>query len=392
MFAVRRLSPRIAIAIPFLLRGILQGSWYPRIPGVVANTGVDPKNLGLIFFMLALGTILALNLAARITARIGTARTHAAFALPLPFIVMIVSQTSGLTSFALGMFLFGFSVGGYDLSTSVQGAIVERRTRTPYISALYGLFSVGALLGSLSSGLLANAHVPIMWQFGTIALFTIPLTWMTTVSMLPDDAKPVPAARRRRLPGLPPKILLPLGLTIVCIAIGEETVNNWVALYMKDQLHTSVAVAGFAYTAFSVTTATGRLLGDVVIRHIGVDRTLVSGAILAAIGMGGGMAINQPAAIIFGYGLVGLGLSVVVPVTYRRANDIPGMQPAAAVAAVASIGFVGFLIGPLIIGGLANLFSLRVAIATVAVILLGIVLLTLKNPSRQGGIADSIDV
>lgn len=382
MFPPRRFSPRLAIAIAFVLRGFVQGSWYPRIPGVVSNAGVDPAHLGFIFFLLALGNILAFTLAARVIGRIGTARTHMIFALPMPLVVMALGLAPSTSTLAIGMLVFGIVTGAYDLSTSVQSAVVERKTSTPLISAMYGLYSVGALLGAFSSGFVAQWGVPIPMHFGVIALVTIPLTIVATASMLPDDITPIPGARRRRLPTLPPKALLPLGLMIVCIAIGEETINNWVALYLREHLGAKAGLAGLAYTAFSVATAVGRLGGDHVIRIVGVDRTLMIGSVMASFGMGGGMLINQPLAIIIGYTLVGLGLSVVVPVTYRRANQVPGIAPANAVATVASIGFIGFLLGPLVIGAIANALSLRIAIGMVAGIVLGIFVITRLNPSR----------
>lgn len=383
MFAPRRMSPRLAIAIAFVLRGFVQGSWYPRIPGVVAQAEVDSAHLGVIFFLLALGNIIAFSLAARFISRIGTARTHLIFAVPLPLAIMALGVVPSTAWLAAGMLIFGLLVGAYDISTSVQSAVVERRTFTPLISAMYGLYSVGALLGAFSSGFVAQWGVPIPVHFGVIGLVTVPLTIVATFSMLPDDISPIPGARRRRLPTFPPRALVPLGLVIVCIAIGEETINNWVALYLREDLGAKPALAGFAYTAFSIATAIGRLLGDRVIAVVGVDRTLMAGSLLAALGMGGGMIINQPVSIIIGYTLVGLGLSVVVPVTYRRANQIPGISPANAVATVASIGFIGFLVGPLIIGAVANALSLRVAIGIVAGIVLGIFVITSLNPSPQ---------
>lgn len=378
----RPVPPSAAIAIAFLLRGFVQGSWYPRIPGVIQEADVDTALLGVVFFIYALGNILAFTVAARLIARFGSPRTHMLFALPFALIVVVLAHMPGTIAFAAGMFVFGLFTGGYDLSTSVQGAVVERRTARPLISALYGFFSVGALSGSVISGFLAQAGVLIGLQFGLIALVTIPLTTRITAAMMPDDLVPInDPPRRRRLPSLPPKVLLPLGLTIVCIALGEETINNWVALYLRETLETSPAVGGAAYTAFAVATAVGRLAGDKVIARLGVDRTLVSGSLLAAVGVGAGMAINQSWAIILGYTLMGLGLAVVVPVTYRRANHIPGIAPAQAVATVASIGFLGFLVGPLVIGAIADVTSLRTAIGAVAVVLLGISLLTRLNPA-----------
>lgn len=171
---------------------------------------------------------------------------------------------------------------------------------------------------------------------------------------------------------------------IICVALGEETINNWAAIYLRDSLGASPAIGSFAYTAFAIATAVGRLMGDTVIARVGVDRTLMTGSIIAAFGVGAGMIINQSWAVILGYTLMGLGLSVVVPVTYRRANDIPGVSRASAVATVASIGFIGFLVGPLVIGGIADIVSLRAAIGAASVVLLGVFVLTRLNPTRVG--------
>ncbi|MCA9833071.1 MAG: MFS transporter [Thermomicrobiales bacterium] len=381
---IPHISPRIAIATAFILRGFVQGSWYPRVPGVADRVEVNSATLGSIFFLFALGNIIAFMLAARLTLRIGSPRTHLLFSLPFPLIVVGLGQVATPLQFAIGMFAFGLCAGIYDISSSVQGAVVERQTHKPIISALYGFYSVGALTGSFSSGLLAQAGLPITAQFLGMAVVMIPLSWLLTQSMLPDDIVPAPAMRRmRRLPTLPPKAILLLGLTIVCIALGEETVNNWAALYMKDHLGTTAAVGSWAFTAFSISTATGRLFGDAVIARVGTDRTLTIGTIFAAAGVGFGMIVNQPWAIILGYTVMGFGLAVVVPVTYRRANAIPGVAPATAVATVASIGFCGFLIGPLLVGTIADLTSLRVAIFAVAMVLLGIVVLTKVNPSSS---------
>lgn len=376
------ISPRHAIAIAFLLRGFIQGSWYPRIPGAVAEVNVSSAQLGFIFFLYALGNMAAFALAARSILILGSPKTHMLFAVPFSLIVVALGLVPNSVLFATGMCVFGFLTGGFDISTSVQGAVVERQTHKPIMSALYGLFSVGALAGSFISGMLAQADVQIALQFGAIAIIAIPIILLTTRAMLPDDVVPAnPKARTRRLPNLPPKALIPLGLMIVCIALGEETVNNWAALYLRDDLHTSPVVASFAYTAFAIATAVGRLLGDGVLAKVGVDRTLMAGSIIASLGLGFGMLVNQPWSIILGYTCMGLGLSVVVPVAYRRANDIPGIPRASAVATVASIGYLGFLIGPLIVGAIADLASLRLAISAVAVVLLWVFVLTRLNPT-----------
>ena len=355
------ISPRLAIALIFFSRGFVQGSWYPRIPGVVDRLDISSSELGFIWFSLALFNMIAFSIAAKIIARFGTATTHLIFAAPYPLAFIAAGLAPNIPLFWLSMCVFGLLNGGYDISCSVQGGIVERATKRPLVSALYGYFSLGALSGSFLSGFIAQAGVPMQLQFTVIGVIAIPASFLLRTALLPDEnhpTRPTTTTAKRRRFSLPPKVLLPLGITIICVAFGEETINNWVALYMRSDLGSDPAIAGFAYTAFAIATFTGRILGDRIISRIGVDRVISAGATL-----------------------VGAGLSVIVPVTYRRAGEMPGMSPAQAVSQVASIGFVGFMLGPILIGLLSDLISLRFTLALVSFALLVIVAMVRLNPS-----------
>lgn len=377
------LPPRLAISLIFLTRGLLLGSWFPRIPGIVGELGISSSLLGLVWFSLAAANIGGFSIAARLIRARGTAGSYLLFALPYPLLFILGAAAPTIPLFWLTMLLFGALNGGIDVSTSVQGGIVERATRKPLVSALYGFFSLGALIGSFSSGLVAQAGISSPLQFAVLAVVAVPALGFFRAGLLPDEVRPSTAkasGRRGLRLSLPPKALLPLGITIIAIGLGEESINNWVALYMRQDLGSSAAIAGFAYTAFSIATFTGRILGDRIIARLGVDRVLSGGSVLAASGIGFGLLVNQPWAMVLGYAVVGAGLSLVVPVTYRRAGEIPGMSPADAVSRVASIGFIGFMSGPILIGFLSDLLSLRVALGVIAVSLLAIVLMVRVNP------------
>lgn len=380
------LPPRLAISLIFLTRGILLGSWFPRIPGIVGDLSISSSLLGLVWFSVAAANIAGFALAARSIRARGTAGTYLVFALSYPLLLVLAGAAPAIPLFWLVMITFGVLNGGVDVSTSVQGGIVERATRKPLVAALYGYFSLGALVGSFASGLIAQAGVPATLQFAILAAALVPLTVLFRTSLLPDEPRPetapAPARRGLRL-SLPPKALLPLGITIIAIGLGEESINNWVALYLRRDLGSSAAIAGFAYTAFSIATFTGRILGDHVIARFGVDRVLSGGSVLAAGGIGFGLLVNQPWAMVLGYAVVGAGLSLVVPVTYRRAGEIPGMSPADAVSRVASIGFIGFMSGPILIGFLSDLLSLRVALGVIAVSLLAVLAMVRINPHQS---------
>lgn len=367
-------SPRVALALVFLTRGFIVGNWFPRIPGIVERLDIPGSVLGIIWFMLAFGGIVAFSVAAALMKRTGSARSIRFFAVPYPIILTLVTLAPNTWSFALGAISYGFVAGGVDVSSSVQGGVIERAIKRPIISGLYGFFSLGTLVGSFFSGLLAQWGVPIPLQFASLAVIAVPLFTYATTRLLPDETRQAPAgrARRRFRISLPPKALWPMGAMVLLVALGEESINNWVALYMRQDLGSDPAIAGFAYTSFAVATFAGRITGDAVILRFGVERVLMGGSLLAAIGIGFSVLVNAPWAFLIGFALVGAGLSIVVPVTYRRAGEIPGMSAATAVATVASIGYLGFLIGPILIGMLADLVSLRLAFGLIAIALLGI--------------------
>lgn len=377
-------SPRMAIAMIFLIRGFIVGNWFPRIPGLVDRLEIPGSQLGIIWFLLAAGCIVSFSLAARVMKRTGSATSIRLFSIPYPIILTLTSLAPSTFLFAFGCIIYGLAAGGFDVSCSVQGGVVERATKKALISSLYGFFSLGTLVGSFISGLIAQVGVAIPLQFAVLSVFAVPLFAWLTSRLMPDETRelPAPKVRRRFRVSLPPRVLMPLGIMVVCAALGEETINNWVALYMRADLGASPAIGGFAYTAFAIATFGGRILGDVVIQRFGVDRVLMAGSLLAAAGITFGITVNQPWAMIIGYAAVGAGLSVVVPVTYRRAGEIPGMSAATAVATVASIGYLGFLAGPMLIGFISDIVSLRFAFALIAASLVGIFLMVRLNPSE----------
>jgi MFS family permease len=382
------LTPRLAIATFFVLKGFVLGNWIPRIPGIVERLDIARGELGVIMFLGALGCLLSFGFAAKAIRRFGSASSGLVFAATYLALFPAVVLAPNPLLFAAGMMLLGFTNGGYDVAIGVQGGVVERRSHKPLFSALYGYFSLGALAGSLCGGLAAQFRVPMLLQFGAIALIGVPLLLWLRRSLLADEprvATPTRARRRFALT-LPPRAIWPLGAMIFCIAIGEDSVANWSALYLRQDLGMSAGIGALAYTFFSVTTLVGRLVGDTIINRFGVVRVLRIGSALAAAGIGGGVLVNQPWSILLGYAIVGAGISIVVPVTYRAAGSVPGIAPGDAVAAVASLGYMGFLLGPPMIGAISDLLSLRIALGLVAVVLLGIQMLVASFPvSRPTG-------
>src|SRR5687767_12229837 len=137
------LPPRLAISLVFLTRGLILGTWFPRIPGIVDDLGVSSSLIGLVWFSVAAANIVGFSIVPRLIHRYGTANTFLIFATPYPLLFVLAGLAPSILLFWLVMITFGVINGAYDVATSVQGGIIERATRRPLVSALFGFFSLG---------------------------------------------------------------------------------------------------------------------------------------------------------------------------------------------------------------------------------------------------------
>ena len=143
---------------------------------------------------------------------------------------------------------------------------------------------------------------------------------------------------------------------------------DWSGLYLREVLHTSSGFAALGFAAFSVAMLAGRFTGDVLVRRFGAPRLVRGGGVLAALGLGIALVLNQPVVMLFGFGAVGLGLSIVYPLVFSAAGNHPTLPRGQAVASVATVGYGGFLAGPPVLGWVAELTSLRLILALIVLL------------------------
>jgi hypothetical protein len=167
-----------------------------------------------------------------------------------------------------------------------------------------------------------------------------------------------------------------LGLALVCFAtmLGEGAASDWSAVLLARELGAGQLAAGLGYVLFAAGMTAGRLRGDALCRRFGEVAVVRGGALFAAAGLGLGLALGHPLAAALGFACLGLGLAGIVPIAIRRAAAVPGLAPGVGVAAVAGLGFTGFLAGPPLIGLLAEGAGLAAALGIVPVLALGVVL------------------
>ncbi|HEX6111569.1 MAG TPA: MFS transporter [Geminicoccaceae bacterium] len=371
---------RAGVATVFFLNGFGYGSWVPRIAEIQARLSLSEGRLGLALFMAALGALFAMPLAGAAAHRYGsrpaTAVTVALFGLSLPGLAL----APNLLGLGLALLLLGAAAGALDVSMNAQGVAVEKRHWRPIMSSLHGMFSVGGMTGAAATGLIARADVSLLPHLAGIAALVVAIGVIACRPLLPAAAEGRAEGPGFARPSL--GILLP-GIVALASLLSEGAVADWSAVYLSTSLGAGTAAAAAAFAAFSMTMAAGRFAGDALVARLGGDLVVRAGGALAAAGLGLTLLIGHPIVAVIGFGLVGAGISCVFPVVLSSAARAPDLPPSAAIAAVCTVGYFGFLLGPPMIGGLAELIGLPAALGLVVLLCALIAALGSRAPRQH---------
>ena len=376
----------------FAICGIGHGTWAPRLAEIKAQIGAGEAELGLALLMLGIGAIIAMPISGILTTRFGSRAVSitGAFAHALVFPLMALAWD--WISLGVAMMLYGFAVAGLDVAMNVQAAAIERRYGRPIMSSFHGVYSVGDMAGALGTGLAALIILGLGSHFLIAALLLLIIGVGGCRLMIDDRA----AAAKHDEPGprfvLPSGILILIGMIAFAALLAEGSVGDWSAIYLTEYQNADTKTAAMALTVFALAMAVMRFLGDRVTARLGPFNTAAISGSLAATGLAIALLAPSPMMAIAGYGLTGIGLAVLFPVTLSIAPRFGGMSAGASIAAVATLGYGGFLIGPPVIGLLADRTSLPAALSLVVILLglvPGIALLALRVAKRRAHQAPS---
>ncbi len=349
--------PRAAVTAIFFLNGAVFSSWYARLPAIQERLGLSEGAIGVALLGAPLGLLVAQPLVGALIARRGSRPVVAAAPLYLSAVVLPALAVDA-KSLLLAVVAVGVGNGALDVAMNVQGLAVEQAGRRAVFSSLHAAFSFGVLTGAILASAVASAGVTPIWHLTCAALAGAGAAMLVTRSLLPDEANADPASPRFVRPS---GRLASLGVVAFCALLAEGAVFDWSGIYLARVVEAPAGVAPLGLAAFSLTMGAGRLFGDGVAIRLGSARTALVGAMLATFGLTLVLALPSASWAIAGFAIMGLGLSVVFPLTLRvAARSERSSGPA--IAAVSTVGYMGFLIGPPAIGLLAEATGLRVAL------------------------------
>ncbi|GAB2583602.1 MFS transporter [Streptomyces capparidis] len=353
-------AARWDVTLVFFVHGATFANWVPRIPLIKGDLGLSDGALGIALLGAPIGVVAAVRLASWAVGRFGSRAVVRAAALPMCASLVPVALAWNLGSLMAALLLVGLALGMVDVAMNAQGVVVEREYGRPIMSGLHGAYSVGSLTGALTGAAAAHADVRPVVHFSLAAAVLGAAVWLGSRRLLPRDADPVAdgdgasAAGGR---GFTAAVLV-LGVVGLCSFVGEGAVADWSAVYLREDLGASAGVAGLGFAGCAVAMAAGRLAGDRLVARFGPVAVLRTGAVVAAVGLTGGLLAGTQPVAVAGFTLFGLGIAPVAPITFSAAGNLPGVASATAISRVTGIGYLGFLGGPPVLGLIAEVAGL----------------------------------
>lgn len=381
---------RVAVAAVFAVHGAVTGNFATRVPWIQEHLDLGAGLLGLALVFPALGASVAMPLAGRISHRFGARAALRALIALWCLSLVLPPMAPGLVWLCGALFVYGATAGMADVAMNALGVEVENRLGRSIMSGLHGMWSVGALLGSAAGTLAAHAGTDARLHLGLAAavltlIGAVVCRWVLDLRSAPEEHPPPRFA-------LPPRSALIIGAVGFCAVFAEGASLDWSAVYLRDVLDSSPGLAAVCTTAFSCTMAAARLVGDAVVGRFGAVRTVRAGGVLSTAGGVLVVTATGPALAITGFGLLGLGVAVVVPLAFAAAGR-SGPAPSQAIAGVATITYTSGLIAPAAMGSIADATSLTASFGVVTVLALGLVVGAgvLRGPAREGAAGGHAD-
>ncbi len=350
-------SRYFAPAFVFATLNVVIGTWAIYIPSIKAKLGIDEGELGLALFCMALGTLTMILFAPKIINRfgVGNVTAYGVFLFLVSFSIPFAANSYFLL--CVGMYIVGAFSGFTDVAMNTLVTEIEKQDKVHIMSANHGFFSLGGFIGAgIGSFFLPMQLVPLHHLFVVIGILFISNLvlmkhYIKVTSIDQDD-------QSFNLKNFKP--LLVLATIAFFVMASEGAIVDWSALYLEKVSFAKLSRIGLGYTVFSIAMSIARFLGDDISRRFGSKKLIIGGAFVGSLGFICILFVTPIIAIV-GFGLVGVGLSVIIPELFRLGGKTKGVESSQGISFISGVGFFGFLVGPVLLGFLADISSLKLS-------------------------------
>ncbi len=370
----------IATRLLFFIMAFYVGLWTIRIPTIKDQINTDYFGIGLIMATFAIGSIIAMALANKIiklssckTVLLYTSILQSLLWLPTPFV-------TSLQIFMILAFIFGLSYGSFEISCNLYASNLEKREKKSMMSGFHAFWSLGVLLGSIATSLFLEWEISLLNNVIIYILILLPFNILIVLKLEGDQIEN--KNNKTNIFFIWPLIIFVLALIAMVNALTEGSVDSWGALYMRDFIKVEGFLIGLATVSFNIFMVIGRLSGDWFRDKIGVYNLLIILFITSILSLYILFSYNNIIAALFGFALLGIGSSAIVPIAYSLAGKVEGIDSGAAIAIVSIAVYGTFMGAPATLGIIANSYgvnSIFFPILIIFLIVLPIILASKKN-------------
>lgn len=351
--------PRTAINAIFFINGFLHANLASRYPRVQELFSLSNGNFGLVLLSVSVGAVLAMPFTGWLIIRNGSRRIGIFSVFSYAIFFPLVTFMPGMPGLMALFFVMGVTAGMLDVSMNAQAVMVERNIGKPIMSSFHALFSIGMAIGALCGSLVEEWSVSLSIHLASVTALSLMIAFWVRYHLLHDAPQSTADGPAFQLPNA---AMVSIGVIAFCCMTGEGAMADWTTNFMESISKSPKAMAPLGLSAFALAMTVGRILGDRARAHFGDKKLMVGCGLISTAGLTVALWWINPYVSIAGFFLVGIGLSVIVPIAYSIAGNSTDVSPGVGLAMVTTVGYTGFLFGPPVIGFFADLSDIRMAL------------------------------
>ncbi|GAA1517632.1 MFS transporter [Dactylosporangium maewongense] len=374
-------SAALGTALVFTASGTLLGTWVSRIPAVVAKLDVTAGELGRALLALGIGSLLSMPLTGHVCRRLGSRTWVACMSVAAAVVLSCAGLAPDLVWLSVALFALGMVYGSWDVAMNVQGSAVDQLAGREWMPRYHACWSLGSILGAAAGSLAARGGTGIALHFTVAACCATAVTFAGLVRYVDERVSSAPSpspsleesVARPTGPPVRNRALLLIGALTLCATVIEGAAGDWLALYMHAGRGLSEASAALGYSVFATAMTVVRFAGTPAAARLGRAGAVRAGGLLGIAGVLITVLSPWVPLTYAGALLWGAGVCLVFPAAVSAAGETD--RPAESIALVTTIGYGSILIGPPLIGALADVVGMGRALLTLAVLAAGVAVL-----------------
>jgi MFS family permease len=370
---------RIAVNAIFFINGFMHANLASRLPRLQELFSLSNSKLGLVLLSTSIGAVIAMPFTGWLIIKNGSRRVGVLSVFFYCLMFPLITLMPGTAGLIVIFFMMGITAGMLDVSMNAQAVMVEKGMGKPIMTSFHALFSIGMAAGAFCGSLFEDIHFSLGQHLALITGLCLAAAFWVRFYLIhdkPDASEGGPAFQ------LPTAAMVSIGIIAFCCMLGEGAMADWSTNYLEKISKAPRSMAPLGLSAFALAMTAGRILGDSARSKFGDRALMVVCSLISTTGILTAISWTNPYIVITGFFLVGLGLSVIVPIAYSIAGNSNELSPGVGLAMVTTVGYTGFLFGPPVIGFLADWTNLRIAMMFVAGLFIAMTILSARYKSK----------